>query len=105
MSFTFCTSTCIGHFQYKNQDCEHTSHIHRTSLVNDWEWDGFTVSTILVGQLALAGLSLIYKIYKVPLVCIATCGARIYYIYGAANMTCAYLHLGVHEHPVKVGEY
>jgi hypothetical protein len=62
------------------------------------------VSTILVGQLAPAGSSLVCKIYKVPPVCIATYGARIYYVYGAANMTCTCLHLGIHEHLVKVGE-
>jgi hypothetical protein len=25
-------------------------------------------------------------------------------VYGAGNVTCACLHLGIHEHPVKVGE-
>jgi hypothetical protein len=104
MSLTFRTSTYIGHFRCKNQDCEYTSRIHRTSPVNERELDGFTVTTIPVGQPAPAGSTLVCKICKVPPICFATCAARIYYVYGAANMTRACLHLGVHEHPVKVGE-
>jgi hypothetical protein len=104
MSLTFCTSTCIGHLHCENQDYEYTSHIHRTSPVNEREWDGFTVTTIPVGQPAPTGSSLVCKICKVPPVCIATCAARIYYVLGAANMTRTYMHLGVHKHPVKVGE-
>jgi hypothetical protein len=68
------------------------------------EWDGFTVTTIPVGQPAPVGSSLVYKIYKVPPVCIATWATKIYYVFGAANMTRAYVYLGIHEHPVKVGE-
>jgi hypothetical protein len=72
--------------------------------VNELEWDGITMTTIPVGQPAPAELSLVCKICKVPLICITTCAARIYYVFGAANMTRAYVHLGIHEHPVKVGE-
>jgi hypothetical protein len=103
MSLTFRTSTCVGHLRCENQDCEYTSCIHNTSPVNELEWDGFTVTTIPVGQPAHAGLFLVCKIYKVLPVCIATCGARIYYVFGVANMTRACVHLGIHEHPVKVG--
>jgi hypothetical protein len=104
MSLTFRTSTCIGHLCCENQDCEYTSRIHRTSPVNEREWDGFTEMKIPVGQPAPAGSTLVCKICKAPPICFATCVARIYYVYGAANMTRACLHLGVHEHPVKVGE-
>jgi hypothetical protein len=104
MSLMFRTSTCMGHLCCEDQDCEYTSRIHRISPVNEWEWDGFTVTIIPVGQLTPAGSSFVYKICKVPPICIATCAARIYYVLGAANMTRAYMHLGVHEHPVKVGE-
>jgi hypothetical protein len=104
MSLTFHTSTCIGHLRCENQDCEYTSRIHRTSPVNEWEWDGFTMTTIPVGQPVPVGSSFICKICKVSPVCIATCAARIYYVFGAANMTRACLHLGIHEHAMKVGE-
>ena len=104
MSLMFCTSICVGHLHCENQDCEYTSRIHCTSSVNELEWDGFTMTTIPVGQPAPAGSSLIYKIYKVPPVHIAACSTRIYYMFGGSNMTCAYVHLRIHEHPVKVGE-
>jgi hypothetical protein len=104
MSLTFRTSTCIGHLRCENQDCEYTSRIHRTSPVNEQEWDGFTMTPIPIGQPASAGSTLVCKICKVPPICVATCAALIYYVYGAGNMTRACLYLGVHEHPVKVGE-
>jgi hypothetical protein len=104
MSLTFRTSTCIGHLRCENQDCEYTSRIHRTAPVNEREWEGFTVTTIPVGQPAPAGSTLVCKICKAPPICFATCAARIYYVYGAANFTHACLYLGVHEHPVKLGE-
>ena len=100
----FCTSTCIGHLYCENQDCEYTSRIHRTFLINEREWDGFIVTTIPVGQLAPIRSTLICKICKVLSIWVATCIAKIYYVYGAANMTCACLHLGVHDHSVKVGK-
>jgi hypothetical protein len=103
-SLSFRTSTCIGHLCCENQDCEYASRIHRTSPVNEREWVRFTMTTIPVGQPAPLGSSLVYKICKVPPLCVATCSARIYYVSGAANMTRACLHLGIHKHPVKVGE-
>ena len=69
------------------------------------EWDRFTPTTFAVGQPALAGSSLLYKICKIPSIYIATCGAMIYYVFGIANMICACVHLGLHEHPMKAGEY
>jgi hypothetical protein len=104
MSLSFRISICIGHLRCENHDCEYTSRIHRTSPVNEREWDGFTVTTIPVGQPAPAGSLFVCKICKVPPVCIATYSAIIYYVSGAANMTRACLHLGLHEHPVKVGK-
>ena len=104
VSLTFCTSTCIGHLRCENQDCEYTTHIHRTSSINEREWDGFTVTIFPVGQPAPPGSILVCKICKVPPICVAACVARVYYVFGAAHMTRAYLHLGVHDHPVKVGE-
>jgi hypothetical protein len=99
MKLTFRTSTCAGHLRCGNQDCEYTTCIHRTSPVNELEWDGFTSMPFVVGEPAPNGSTLVCKIYKVPHVCIATCGARIYYVFGPASMTRACLHLGHHDHP------
>jgi hypothetical protein len=62
------------------------------------------MTTIPVGQHVPAGSSLVYKICKVPPICIATCGAKIYYVFATANMTRAWVHLGLHKHPIKVGK-
>ena len=104
VSLTFRTSTCIGHLRCENQDCVYTSRIHRTSSVNERERDGFTVTTFPVGQPVPAGFTLVCKICKVLPICVAACAARVYYVFGSAHMTRACLHLGVHDHPVKVGE-
>ena len=104
MNLTFRTSTYIGHLHYENQDYKYTSCIHCTSPVNERKWNGITVTTILVGQPTPGGSTLICKICKVPPIYAATHAAKIHYVYGAAKMTHACLHLGVHEHPVKVGK-
>ena len=49
VSLTFRTSTYNGHLRCENQECEYTTRIHRTSTVNECEWDGFTVAAIPVG--------------------------------------------------------
>ena len=104
VNLTFRTSSCIGHLRCENQECEYTTCIHRNFPVNQLEWDGFTLTSFPVGQPAPSGSTLVCKICKVPPLCIATCAARVYYVYGDASMTRACLHLGVHDHPVKVGE-
>ena len=62
------------------------------------------MTTFPVGQPAPARSTLVCKICKVPQICLAACVARVYYVIGAAHMTRACLHLGVHDHPVKVDE-
>jgi hypothetical protein len=68
------------------------------------EWDGFTPTPFAVGIPAPNGSIIVYKICKVPPICITICGALIYYVFGSANMTRACVHLGLHKHPVKVGK-
>ena len=62
------------------------------------------MTTFPVGQPAPAMSTLVCKICKVPSICVAACAAKVYYVFGAAHMTRACLHLGIHDHPVKVGE-
>ena len=104
VSLTFRTSTCIGHLRCENQECEYITRIHHTSSVNKREWNGFTVTTIPVGQPAPTGSTLVCEICKVPPICVAAYAARVYYVFGATHMTRACLHLGVYDHHVKVGE-
>jgi hypothetical protein len=105
MGLTFRSASCVGHLRCDNQDCEYLSRVHRTSQVNEMEWDGFTTTPFQVGCQPPCQSSIICKIYKTPPACIAICKARIYYVSGGDHMTRACVHLGIHEHPVKNGEY
>jgi uncharacterized protein (UPF0179 family) len=60
--------------------------------------------TFSVGQPSPVGFSFECKNCKVPPICIATCGTRIYYVFGTANITHACIHLGLREYLVKVGK-
>jgi hypothetical protein len=73
--------------------------------LNETEWDESTPISFLVGSQPPSTSSILFKICKSPPSCIATYGARIYYVFGIDDMTCACIHLGAHEHPVKDGEY
>jgi hypothetical protein len=105
MGLTFSTASCVGHFRCHKQGCEYLSHVHRISLLNEMEWDGFNTTSFQVGCQPPSQSSIICKICKTPPACIVTCEARIYYVFGRDNMTRACVHLRVHEHPVKNGEY
>ena len=72
--------------------------------MNEIKWNEFTLTIFPVGQLAPVGSSLVCKSCKVPSICIATCGARIYYVFGTTNMTHACVHLGLYEHLIKASE-
>ena len=104
INLTFCTSSCTCHLCCGNQDCEYTTCVHGTSLVNEMEWDGFTPTPFLIGEPAPYGSIIVCKICKVPLVYIVNCGAKIDYVLGRANMIHACLHMEIHDHLVKVGE-
>jgi hypothetical protein len=105
MGLTFCTSSCIGHLHCDNQDCEYLSRVHRTSPLNETKWDGSTPNLFLARCQPPSASSILCKICKSPPSCIATCEARIYYVFGRDDMTRACIHLGVHEHPMKDGVY
>jgi hypothetical protein len=105
MELTFRTASCVGHLRCNNQNCEYLSCVHRTSLLNEMEWDGFTTTSFQVGCQPSRQSSIICKICKTPPTCVATCEARIYYVFGRDHMIRACVHLGVYEHPVKNGEY
>jgi hypothetical protein len=42
------------------------------------------------------------RLLLISLIYITTCDARIYYVFGTANMTHAYVHLGLHQHLVRL---
>jgi hypothetical protein len=73
--------------------------------MNELAWDGFTTTSFQVECQPSSQSSIICKICKTPPACVATCEARIYYVFGGDHMTRECLHLEVHDHLVKDGEY
>lgn len=77
----------------------------RIAKVNETEFEGCTLHAFLVGQPPPPDSILVCKVCKEPPACIATCGAKIYYVVGKLNQTRACIHIGTHDHLVKVGDY
>jgi hypothetical protein len=105
MGLMFRSASCIGHLYSDNPDCGYLRNVHRTSQMNEMEWDGFTTTPFQVGCQPPSQSSIICKICKTPPACVAKCQARIYYVSSGDHMTRACVYLGVHEHPVKNGKY
>jgi hypothetical protein len=105
MGLTFRSVSCVGHLRCENQGCKYLSRVHRTSLVNEMEWDGFTTTSFQVGCQPPSQSSIICKICKTPPACVVTCEAKIYYDFAGDHMIHACVHLRVHEHPMKNEEY
>ena len=103
LSLTFQSSICVGHLQCQNPHCDYLHRVHRTSPVNDTDFDGFTTRPFLTAGPPPMGSTLVCRICKEPPKCIAPCVARIFYIYGDGTTQHACIHLGFHRHPVKAG--
>ena len=102
---TFRTSSCLGHLRCDNVACDFLSRVHRTTSVNETDWDGICDKPFPVGTNPPLDSTLVCSICKVPPTCIAFCNAKIYYVVAKDHMTRACVHLGSHDHPVKVGDY
>ena len=65
---------------------------------------GVTKEPFSVGGPPPSGSTLVCKICKMPPNCVALCSARIFYVHGDDTSQRACIHLGHHNHPVKVGD-
>ena len=102
---SFRSSSCVGHLRCNNKECEYLIRRPRIFEVNETEFEGCTLQAFVVDQAPPTESTLVCKVCKEPPSCIATCGAKIYYVAGKSNHTRACIHLGNHDHPVKVGDY
>lgn len=100
MKLTFRYSLCSGHLKCSNGDCDFLNRPNRVTEINESEWDGHTTSPFVAGGPPPAQSTLVCKICRTPPDCFATCPAKVYYVFGKANMTRACIHLGSHDHPV-----
>ena len=99
----FRSSTCVGHLQCQNPSCDYLQRAHRSSKVNDTEFGGFTIQPFPLSSVVPSGSTLVCRICKEPPKCIALCEAKIYYVHRKESSQRACIHLGSHQHPVKVG--
>ena len=99
---TFRKSVCPGHLQCSNADCDYIT--RNPGKVNSTEWAGVLPTPYEVGCIRPPNSSLVCKICRIPPICLATCGARIFYVYSSDKDTSrAAIHLGRHVHPVSDG--
>ena len=100
----FRSSNCIGHLQCQNHECDFLQRAHRSSKLNDTEFEGFTKDRFPINGAPPSGSTLVCRICKEPPRCIVLCDAKIFYVHGKDFSNRACIHLGVHRHPVKVGD-
>ena len=100
----FRTSVCVEHVQCMNSSCAFFNRVHRLDDVNEFNWEGMSVVPLDVGDKHPPSSTLVCKFCKEPPSCIARCNVRVYYVCGNSTLTRAFIHLGIHKHPVKDGE-
>jgi hypothetical protein len=107
VALAFRSSACISHLQchLQNPSCDYLQHPHRTSKVNDTEFEGFTKDPFPLSGIVPSGSTIVCRICKQPPKCIALCDAKIFNVYGKESSQIACIHIGTHQHPVKVGDY
>ena len=81
IGLAFRSSTCVGHLQCQNPLCNYLQCTHRTSLVNDTDFDGFTKEPFPIGGPLPLGSTLMCRICKEPPRCIAPCHVKIFYVH------------------------
>ena len=104
MSLTFRSSICVGHLQCQNPHYDYLYRAHRTSSVNDTNFNGFTTRPFPTSGPPPIGSTPMCRICKEPPKCIAPCVAKIFYVYGDGTTQRACIHLGFHWHPVKADD-
>jgi hypothetical protein len=78
----FRSSTCVGHLQCQKPSCDFLQRAHRTSKVNDTEFEGFNKDHLPLSGIVPSGFILVCRICKEPPKCIALCEAKIFYVHG-----------------------
>ena len=105
LKLLFRTSSCLGHLRCDNRDCEYLKRDHKTSKLNETEWEGLSEKVFEVGSKPPTSSTVVCKSCNVPPTCVVVCPAKIYYVTATPHMTRVCLHLGSHDHPVKSGDH
>ena len=79
-SLSFRYSSCASWLRCNNKDCDFLNRKPRIAEVNETDFEGCTLQAFLVDQPPPSDSTLVCKTCKEPPTCIATCGAKIYYV-------------------------
>ena len=71
LDLSFRSSSCVGHIDCENPQCEYLHRVHQTSLYNDTEFEGVTKEPFPIGGPPPLGSTFVYKICKEPPKCVA----------------------------------
>ena len=80
LKFLCCTSSCSGHLRCDNPACEYLQRDHKTSKVNETEWEGLSEKLLEARSKPPTGSSIVYKSYNIPPTCVVVCTAKIHYV-------------------------
>ena len=89
LGLVFRSSTYDSHLECHNPNCDFLQRPHRTSIVNDIDFNNFTNEPFPVGGPLPLGSTLIYRICKKPPKCIAPCHTKIFYVHHNDITQCA----------------
>lgn len=70
LGLTLRTSSCLGHLQCDNVDCDFLTGVHRSTPVNETGWEGISEKPFDVGSNLPLGSILDCKVYKIPPLCV-----------------------------------
>ena len=105
LGLSFRSSNCVGHLQCHNPKCGFLQRPERASGVNEVEFEGSSKDAFPVAYAPPPTSTIVCKICKEPPVCVASCDAKIFYVFGDDTQERACVHVGNHKHHVKVGDY
>ena len=104
MDLTFCSTICAGHLKCMKRKCDFQNRRPRATEFKETDWSRLTAYPFRVGEYPPPKSTLVCKICRVPPTCLASCPARVYYVFGKKNMTRARVHIGFDDHPVGYRE-
>jgi hypothetical protein len=76
-----------------------------TSKVNETEWERLFEKVFEMGSKPPTGSTIVCKYCNVPPTFVDGCLANIYYVTATPHMMRVCVHLGSHDHPVKLGDH
>ena len=101
LKLTFWTSSCPGHLQCNNVDCDNLKRDHGTRVVIKTKWDGLSEKLFEVGYSPLASTRVACKFCNPPPMCIWLYPAKIYYVTSTPQMIRVCVQSKTHENYVK----